>query len=169
MGRIAPAHDVESFSGNPIDLIEQAATGLDWHFERSGDREIVVSLSGHWADYQISVEWRQDLEGLHMACLFDFKVPEARQAEINKLVALANEQLWIGHFDLWDAEGALMYRYGLLLAGGARSNVQQCETMMRMAFEACERFFPAFQYVIWGGMTATAALEASIFETAGEA
>ena len=35
-----------------------------------------------------------------------------------RLLALVNEQLWIGHFDLWRAEGVIMYRNALLLTEG---------------------------------------------------
>jgi hypothetical protein len=35
--------------------------------------------------------------------------------------------------------------------------------------ESCERYFPAFQFVVWAGKGARAALDAALFETAGEA
>ena len=35
-----------------------------------------------------------------------------------QLLALVNEQLWLGHFDLWQAEGVIMYRNALLLTEG---------------------------------------------------
>ena len=40
---------------------------------------------------------------------------------------------------------------------------------MNIALSECERFFPAFQFVIWGGKGASEALDASMFETMGEA
>ena len=41
--------------------------------------------------------------------------------------------------------------------------------MMRCALDACERYFPSFQYVIWAGKTANEAIEGAMFETMGEA
>jgi len=35
--------------------------------------------------------------------------------------------------------------------------------------EACERYFPAFQFVIWAGKSAESAIESSLFETMGHA
>jgi hypothetical protein len=35
--------------------------------------------------------------------------------------------------------------------------------------EAAERYFPAFQFVVWAGKTARDAVDAVMFETAGEA
>ena len=45
------------------------------------------------------------------------------------------------------------YRYGLNLAGGAQASSAQINDMVRAAVAACERFYPAFQLVAWGGET----------------
>ena len=37
------------------------------------------------------------------------------------------------------------------------------------AIAACERYYQAFQFVIWAGRSAREALDAALFETAGEA
>ena len=49
------------------------------------------------------------------------------------------------------------------------ANSQLFEDLLDIAVEACERFFPAFQFVIWAGKTAREAIDAAMFETAGEA
>ena len=85
------------------------------------------------------------------------------------LVSLINEQLWLGHFDLWASESVVMYRHGLLLAGGAEPTQGQCEVLMTTALEACERYYQAFQFVLWAGKPAREALDAVLFETQGEA
>jgi len=160
---------VEQIGDNPLDLIEYIAAGRQWAFERGGDEEITLSLPGQWAEYQLTLNWNEDIESLHMACMFDFKAPEARRSETGRLILRLNEQLWLGNFDLWRDEGALLFRYGALLAGGADINISQCETMLQLALEACERFYPAFQYVIWAGHSAEEAMEISLFETVGSA
>jgi hypothetical protein len=35
--------------------------------------------------------------------------------------------------------------------------------------EACERFYPAFNFLLWAGKTPEEAAQAALFETAGEA
>jgi hypothetical protein len=154
---------------NPVDLVERLASLNDWNFERSNDYEISLSIAGRWTDYHVSFQWMSELEALHLACAFDLKVPELRRPETLKLLAIVNEQLWVGHFDLWSDEGMVMYRNALLLAGGATASGRQCEALLKSALEAAERCFPAFQYVIWGGKNAKDAMEATLFETAGEA
>jgi hypothetical protein len=41
--------------------------------------------------------------------------------------------------------------------------------MVDIAITECERFYPAFQFVLWGGKTPAEALTASMLECVGEA
>ena len=154
---------------NPVDVIEQIAALNDWAFERSGDDELTIAVGGHWCDYHISFSWMEEREAVHLACSFDLKVPEARKIEVMRLLTAVNEQMWIGHFDLWSQEGVIMFRQALLLSGGADPNNAQVERLLVTAIEACERYYQAFQFVVWAGKSAAEALETVLFETAGEA
>jgi hypothetical protein len=154
---------------NPLDVVERLATGNDWSFERAGDDEITILVTGRWTDYQLSYTWMGDIEALHLACAFDLKLPERRRTEAQALITLINEQLWVGHFDLWIKEGMVMYRHALVLAGGVAASGRQCEALLSTALDACERYFTAFQFVVWAGKDAKEALAAAMFDTSGEA
>ena len=155
-------------ASSPIDLVEEIAAEQDWTYERSSDDELTLTVGGTWTDYHVSINWRDDLEALHVASAFDCKVPEARLNEIYRLIAQINEQMWIGHFDLWQQDGLLMYRHGLLLNGNV-ATPRQCEAMVHSALEACERYYQAFQYVVWAGKEAREALTSTMFQTEGQA
>ena len=154
---------------NPVDVIEHIAALNDWAFERAGDDEITISVAGGWCDYHVSFSWMEEKEAIHLACAFDLKVPEPRKLEILKLISGVNEQLWMGHFDLWSKEGVIMFRQALLLSGGAEPSNAQVEGLLLTAIEACERYFQAFQFVVWAGKSAPDALATVLFETHGEA
>jgi hypothetical protein len=154
---------------NPLDVVERLASINDWTFARSGDDEVTLVVGGRWAEYQISFTWMGDIEALHLACAFDLRIPERRRAEAMELAARVNEQLWVGHFDLWLKDGLVMYRHALVLAGGVAASGRQCEALLSGAIETCERYYQAFQFVVWAGKTAREALEAAMFETSGEA
>jgi hypothetical protein len=156
-------------SSNPVDTVEQLAQLREWCFDRYGDDEISITVSGRFTDYNLSFTWHDELESLHLACAFDLRVPERRKAEVIALIAKINEQLWLGHFDFWSEEGVVMYRHGLLLNGGAEASEAQCEALLRAASEACERYYQAFQFVVWAGRDAREALEYVAFDTVGEA
>jgi hypothetical protein len=153
---------------NPVDMMEQIACLQDWPFERSSEDELTLAVAGNWCDYHLSLNWRDDLETLHLACAFDCKVQRSRLAEVHRLLAQINEQLWLGHFDLWSSEGLLLYRQSLML-NGAEPTPQQCEALLQAAFETCERYYQAFQFVVWAGRRAEEALASVIFATEGQA
>jgi hypothetical protein len=159
----------EDYRLNPLDVVERLASHNDWSFERASDDEITILVTGRWTDYQLSYTWMDDIEALHLACAFDMKVPERRRADVQALISMINERLWVGHFDRWPAEGMIMFRHALVLAGGTEASGKQCESLLSTALETCERYFTAFQFVVWAGKTAKEALDAAMFETSGEA
>ena len=154
---------------HPVDVVEQIASTHAWSFDREDEDEISISVEGKAADYQVAFTWLSDMEALHVGCAFDIKVPDRRRAEIQALVSLINEQLWVGHFDLWNKESVVMFRHALLMAGGADPDGRQCEAILKMAVTACDRYFQAFQFVLWAGKSAREALDGAMFETQGEA
>jgi hypothetical protein len=154
---------------NPLAVVEDIAADNNWSFERSGEDEVTIVSKGNWTDYQLSFTWMNEIEALHLACAFDMKIPVARRAEVQRLIAAVNEQLWVGHFDIWTHTGMIMYRQALVLPGGMTASTAQCETMLVSAIHACERYYPAFQFVVWAGKTATEAMTAAMFDTEGEA
>src|ERR1700739_3269038 len=154
---------------NPLAVVEDIAAEHDWAFERSGEDEVTIVSKGNWTDYQLSFTWMGEIEALHLACAFDMKTPPARRAEVQRLIAAINEQLWVGHFDIWTHTGMIMYRQALVLPGGLTASAAQCETMLVSAIHACERYYPAFQFVVWAGKTPAEAMSAAMFDTEGEA
>ncbi len=96
-------------------------------------------------------------------------MPERRRVEVQQLIASMNEQMWVGHFDLWSKDGMVMFRHALVLAGGIEPSGEQCQSVLNTAMDSCERYFPAFQFVLWAGKPAREALDAAMFETSGEA
>ena len=141
----------------PLEILEQVANQNDWAFERSGEDELTLAVAGSWTDYQLSLHWREDLETVHIACAFDFKVPDSRLTQVYRLVAQINEQLWLGHFDIWASDGLILYRHGLML-NNAIASKEQCEALLEAALDACERYYQAFQFVVWAGKAPREAL-----------
>ncbi|MEO0810749.1 MAG: YbjN domain-containing protein [Pseudomonadota bacterium] len=151
---------------NPVDLVEKIAHDNDWAYDRQRDDELTMVIKGAWADYHLSFNWREDLETLHIANAFELKVPDRRLNEILRLIAAINEQLWIGHFDYWRHEGLIMFRQTLLLNDTVATH-GQCNALIKAALEAGERYYQAFQFVVWAGKPSHDALASTMFETEG--
>jgi hypothetical protein len=154
---------------HPVDTVELLASTREWSFERPCDDEIAVSVRGAWTDYSVAFSWMAAHEALHLSCAFATKVPARREVEVLRLLARINEQLLVGHFDLCDAEGAIVFRHALLLSGGAVATEEQAERLLSMALEACERYYQAFQFVVWADRNAADAMACAVFDTVGRA
>ena len=159
----------EQSRGNPLDVVERVAATNDWSFERAGDDEITILVRGNWTDYQVSFTWMYDIEALHLACAFDLKVPERCRSR-GAAADLADQRADVGrpfrpvdpgrHRDVPPRAGAGRRRRGLrpAMRGAARHRARRLRALL-----------PAFQFVVWAGKPAREALDAAMFETAGEA
>jgi hypothetical protein len=154
---------------NPLDVMEQIASANDWVFDRRSDSEMACEAPGKWCDYGLYFSWSREISAMHFTCAFDLKVPEKRRTALYELLALGNEQLWIGHFGLDTDDGMLVFRHSVLLRGASGASAESLEDMVDIAITECERFFPAFQFVLWGGKTPAEAIQAAMLECAGEA
>ncbi len=156
-------------NGNPVDAVEHVAFSKKLSFERAGEDEIAILVSGIWTDYNVSFSWMEDFEALHIGCSFDMRVPQKRIVETMRLLSLVNEQMLFGHFDLWLEDGSVMFRHAVPLAGGADANDSQIECLLAAALNSSERYYQAFQFVVWAGKSAAEALDSVLFDTVGEA
>ena len=130
---------------------------------------MAVQVPGSWCDYSLYFAWNDEMEAIHFTCAFDLRVPQNKRSPITELLALANEKLWLGHFSVWEEEMLPLFRHVLLLRGTRGPSSAQINDLVETALSECERFYPAFQYVIWGGKSATEAVAASMLDIHGEA
>jgi hypothetical protein len=153
---------------HPLDMLEQAVEDNGWPFERSARDELNLSVAGRWCDYHFCFTWREDLQSLHLSVNFDMRVSAERRVSVAELLMLVNAQLWLGHFDLWADDGAVLFRHALIFPD-SHASAAQCEALLHLAVESCEHYYPAFQFVLWGGKSAREAMTAAVLECAGQA
>lgn len=156
-------------TAHPLDVVERIVSNNDWMFDRRNDQEMAVQVPGHWCDYSMYFNWNDEIGALHFTCAFDMRIPEEKRPMVAQLLARVNERIWLGHFGMWSDEGLPMYRHALPLRGTGGPTSEQLEDLLDSAVYECERFYPAFQFVIWGGKSAEDAMTAAMIETAGEA
>ena len=162
-------HTAVPRAANPLDILEQIVVANDWAFERRTAEEMAAQAPGRWCDYGLYFNWSHEISAMHFTCAFDLKVPEKQRGVLYELLALANEKLWIGHFGLETEDGMPVFRHSVLLRGAPGASAESLEDMIDIAITECERFFPAFQFVLWGGKPPAEALAAAMLECVGEA
>jgi hypothetical protein len=158
----------------PIDMLEHVFDTNGWAFERSGDEEISTSVVGSWATYELRALWREEDRVLQLIARAELQAPDARRPAAYEALGLINEQLWMGHFELWSADGTIIFRHATLLdaAEGQASpdlTLGQAEVLVDAAVEEFDRFFPVFQLVLFADQTPVEAMAAALLETVGEA
>jgi len=165
----ASLHLERERSTNPLDILEQIIAANEWAFERRSDGEMAAEAPGKWCDYGLHFSWSHEISAMAFTCAFDLKVPAERRDKLYELLALANDRLWIGHFGIEAEDGVPVFRHSVLLRGASGASAESLEDMVDIAITECERFFPAFQFVLWGGKSPADALAASMLDCVGEA
>ena len=168
---IADEYETEDEDGCPVDILEDYFEARGWSSERAGPDEIIATVPGSWTQYELRGVWREADRVLQFLALPDIRVAADKRGAIYETIGLVNEQMWLGHFELWSSNGMLLFRHAALLdhAADASLSTEQAGTLVEAALDECERFYPVFQFVLWGGKTPKDALAAAMVETQGEA
>ncbi|MBB5519995.1 YbjN domain-containing protein [Amphiplicatus metriothermophilus] len=154
---------------DPLEALEIAADALGAEAERADRSELHLAVSGVWRDVGLWFTWRDEVSTLQMGAPLELRAPANRLLEASRLVTMVNERLWIGHFDLWSEDNNIVFRNAIVLPPSGALDAAQAQCLVRGAMEAIDRFYPAFNYFVWGGKSPDDALEASLFDTAGNA
>ncbi len=158
---------------HPIDAFAEIIEAHEWPYERDEEGEIAMSIGGGWSVYSMVFRWTQNDEVLQLMCGFEAsmiadRLPQ-KDGSMQGLVALINQHLPVGHFEFTPEDNWIVYRNGLLLKGAAPLTQFQCEDHFEIMISACDRFYPAFQFVLTADMTPEDALKGALMETEGQA
>jgi|UniRef100_UPI0035CB4F83 hypothetical protein len=165
--------DFDRDDAAPIDMLESYFAAHGWELERQDD-EVIAKVKGSWTQYELRALWREEDSVIQFLAFPDIRVADDRRNAIYEAIGLINEQLWVGHFELWSTSGILLYRHAAMIesasdSGGGTMSLAAAELLVESAIDECERFYPVFQFVLWGGKTPKEALAAAMTETQGEA
>jgi len=169
---IADEYEVGREGAAPIDMLEEYFHAHGWSCERAGDEEIVATVAGSWTQYELRAVWREEDRVLQFLAFPDIRATATdKRLAIYEVLGLINEQLWLGHFELWAKSGIVLFRHAALLEGPGEPllTLDQAETLVDAAIDECERFYPVFQFVLWGGKSPQDAIASALIETHGEA
>ncbi|WAT19037.1 YbjN domain-containing protein [Aurantiacibacter sp. MUD11] len=153
----------------PVEMLTAMFEAHGWACEQVGDDEVTGEVPGSWTTYQVRGIWRSEDKVLQLLCLPEIRVPDAKKRVAYELLALVNEQLWLGHFDIWSQGGVMLYRHGLMLGDDGLLSLDMASMAIESAISECDRFYPAFQFVLWGDKSPREALDAALVDAAGEA
>ena len=113
------ANDFDGDDGAaPLEMLAHLFDAHGWPFRRINEGELSGEVPGSWTTYQIRGIWRAEDRVLQMLSLPDLRVQDSQKSAIYELIALANEQVWLGHFEFWSKGNVLLYRHGWPITEG---------------------------------------------------
>ncbi len=161
--------DFENISVNPIDVVEDVIHSKKWTFSRADDYELVAEIKSIFCLYRLYFTWSEQIKAISFTVTFDLKFPESKTKSAYELLALINEKIWIGHFDITSKNGIPAYRHTVLSNSENEILYNQLEDLVDIAIYECEKYYSSFQLVLFDDVNPKAALEISTFETLGRA
>lgn len=169
---------------DPLDMVESILTEEGLEFERTPEGDLGFALTGDWRTYEMWFSWRPEGECLQLCCSLDVETGAGQVLAVERLpglyelLALVNQHVWFGHFEVFrDPEAAqtgmgvydIVFRHTLAVSPLERSSITASAHMINSAAEAVDRFYPAFDFWFKGVPAAQDAFAACLFETQGEA
>jgi len=155
-------------NGETLDSVEAVLINDNRPFERH-DNEIHFSSSITFTELHGHIALRDDKSSFSVAYIFEQKVPAAKRTEVAALICLLNEAMWLGHFEINSVEDNIVWRHVVSMIGRSDPEPAEVAAILAAGVEACERFYPAFNFLLWAGKTPEQAAQAALFETLGEA
>jgi len=157
-------------ASDPMDMVEAVLASDDRFIaERAEDGDVHFSFKSAWGETAGYFSYRAELPALLFTLGFDVQAPVSRRIDAIQLAARINENLWLGHFDVWADDGTIIFRHAMPMIGRDEISLGEIQAMLAAALDAADRFQPAFNFVILGGMAAEDAADSALFETIGEA
>jgi hypothetical protein len=163
--------EISAEGGSPIHTLAAWFAAQGFTHERVGEEEVVATADGAWGKYELRGIWREDDCVLQFLALPDVTIQSDKFAVMYETLGLINEQMWLGHFELWSGSGAIVFRHATLLENqeGPALDIDQADALIESAIGELDRFYPVFQFVLWGDKSPAEALAAAMVETHGEA
>ena len=161
--------EIENISLNPMDIVEEVIYQKKWNFSRAADHELVAELASNWCQYRLYFYWSEQIKAINLTITFDLKFPKFKEKKAYELLARINEKLWIGHFDITSKNGIPAYRNTVLEPNTNQLLFNQMEDLVDIAVFECEKYYPAFQLVLFDEIDPKAALDLCVKDVLGRA
>lgn len=154
---------------NPIDTVENIFSRRSFELDRRNLNEVVIEIQGKWNNMLLFFAWEQNMHCLHLSCLMDIESTIEDRSKIFELLALANEELWVGHFSYWAEQNMPVFKHSVILNDEEDNFEGKISQIIDIAIKECERLYPIFKVVLTKGMDPKRALYPMLMETVGQA
>ena len=135
--------------GNPIELVARFVVQQDWFLKQTHADGVVVDVPGQWGQYQLRVDWQEDLQVLRVHVMLDLLFDDVPTERLKTLLFDLNEHLFFGHFRLSSDNRQVQLYYVLSLRGAGGATPEQIEDVVDILLGQCEQAAPAFAQLVF--------------------
>ena len=157
---ISAAEKQETY--NPIDSIEYILGHDNIVCERRKETELVAEVHGKWDNMLIFFAFEEHMRCLHLSCLLNIGTAAVDRSKMFELLALLNENLWLGHFSYWSEQKMPIFKHSLILQDDEELFVHKIGQIIELAIMECERVYPIFNAVMKQNIEPSEALHAGL-------
>ena len=157
---ISAAEKQETY--NPIDSIEYILEHDNIVCERRKETELVAEVHGKWDNMLIFFAFEEHMRCLHLSCLLNIGTAAVDRSKMFELLALLNENLWLGHFSYWSEQKMPIFKHSLILQDDEELFVHKIGQIIELAIMECERVYPIFNAVMKQNVEPSEALHAGL-------
>jgi hypothetical protein len=147
---------------NPIDSIEYILGRDNIICERRKEMELVAEIHGKWDNMLIFFAYEEHMRCLHLSCLLNIGTAAVDRSKMFELLALLNENLWLGHFSYWSEQKMPIFKHSLILQDDEELFVHKIGQIIELAIMECERVYPIFNAVMKQNIEPSEALHAGL-------
>lgn len=133
---------------NPIDAIEYLLARDNVTCDRRKQGELVAEVQGKWDNMLIFFAFEEHMRCLHISCLLNIETATVDRSKMFELLALLNENLWLGHFSYWSEQKMPIFKHSMILQDDEELFVDKIGKIIELAIMECERVYPIFNAVM---------------------
>ena len=135
--------------GDPIELVARFVVQQDWYIKQTDADGLVVDVPGQWGQYQLRVDWQEDLQVLCVHVMLDLLFDDVPAVRLETLLSELNGHLFLGHFRLSSDKRQVQLYYTLPLRGAGGATTEQIEDVVDILLGQCEQAAPGFAQLVF--------------------
>lgn len=143
---------------NPLDTIEYLFSRDRISCERRKDNELVAEVQGKWDNMLLFFAFEEHMRCLHLSCLLNIETAAVDRSKMFELLALLNENLWLGHFAYWSEQKMPIFKHSMILQDNEELFTDKISKIIELSIMECERVYPIFNAVMRQNVSPTQAL-----------
>jgi len=133
---------------NPLDTIEYLFSRDSVSCERRKINELVAEVQGKWDNMLIFFAFEEHMRCLHLSCLLNIETATVDRSKMFELLALLNENLWLGHFAYWSEQKMPIFKHSIILQDEEELFADKIGKIIELSIMECERVYPIFNAVM---------------------